>query len=62
LSLDGLGGYSRPESKKLALKPIETLRAGDDPVRDWKGAESAGLSIFRLERPGNSLRDLLLAL
>ena len=37
----------------------ETLHAGDDPVRDWQGAEAAGLSVFRLERPRNSLRDLL---
>ncbi len=41
------------------LKPYETLHVGDDPVRDWQGAEAAGLSIFRLERPRNSLRDLL---
>jgi putative hydrolase of the HAD superfamily len=40
----------------------ETLHAGDDPVRDWQGAEAAGLSVFRLERPRNSLRDLLAAL
>src|SRR5207247_2337620 len=39
--------------------PNETLHAGDDPVRDWQGAEAAGLSVFRLERPRNSLRDLL---
>jgi putative hydrolase of the HAD superfamily len=37
----------------------ETLHVGDDPERDWKGASQAGLSIFRLERPRNSLRDLL---
>ena len=39
--------------------PNETLHVGDDPVRDWLGAEAAGLSIFPLERPQNSLRDLL---
>ena len=44
------------------LAPNETLHVGDDPVRDWQGAEAAGLSIFRLERPRNSLRDLLAAL
>ena len=37
----------------------ETLHVGDDPIRDWQGAESAGLSVFHLERPRNSLRDLL---
>ena len=40
------------------LAPNETLHVGDDPVRDWQGAEAAGLSVFRLERPRNSLRDL----
>jgi putative hydrolase of the HAD superfamily len=48
--------------KLSSLAPNEALHAGDDPVRDWQGAESAGLSIFRLERPRNSLRDLLTAL
>jgi putative hydrolase of the HAD superfamily len=48
--------------KLSRLAPNETLHAGDDPVRDWKGAEAAGLSIFRLDRPRNSLRDLLAVL
>lgn len=39
--------------------PNETLHVGDDPVRDWQGAEAVGLSVFRLDRPRNSLRDLL---
>jgi putative hydrolase of the HAD superfamily len=42
-----------------AAAPDETLHVGDDPIRDWEGATGAGLPIFRLERPGNSLRDLL---
>jgi len=37
----------------------EALFAGDDPTRDWEGGEALGLRTFRLERPGNSLRDLL---
>lgn len=41
------------------VRPNETLHVGDDPVRDWQGAEAAGLSVFRLDRPKNSLRDLL---
>jgi putative hydrolase of the HAD superfamily len=41
------------------LKPSEVLHAGDDPERDWAAAEAAGLGVFRLERPDNSLRDLL---
>jgi putative hydrolase of the HAD superfamily len=53
-----------PEIYRRALKlsnvsPNKTLHAGDDPVRDWQGAADAGLAIFRLERPRNSLRDLL---
>jgi putative hydrolase of the HAD superfamily len=44
--------------KLSGLAPNETLHVGDDPVRDWQGAEAAGLSVFRLERPRNSLRDL----
>ncbi|MGB8167575.1 MAG: HAD-IA family hydrolase [Chthoniobacteraceae bacterium] len=37
----------------------EALHVGDDPVCDWQGAERAGLSVFRLDRPRNDLRDLL---
>jgi putative hydrolase of the HAD superfamily len=40
----------------------KTLHVGDDPERDWEGARSAGLAIFQLKRPHNSLRDLLAAL
>ena len=53
-----------PEIYRRALRlsgvrPDETLPVGDDPIRDWQGAALAGLSIFRLERPQNSLRDLV---
>jgi putative hydrolase of the HAD superfamily len=43
----------------IQLKPNEVLHVGDDPERDWNGASAAGLSIFRLDRQKNSLRDLL---
>jgi putative hydrolase of the HAD superfamily len=43
-------------------RPDETLHVGDDPARDWEAARSAGLSVFELERPRNSLEDLLAAL
>jgi putative hydrolase of the HAD superfamily len=46
----------------IALKPIEVLHVGDDAERDWEAASAAGLLIFRLERPKNSLRDLISAL
>jgi putative hydrolase of the HAD superfamily len=44
--------------KLIDLKPNEVLHVGDDPERDWKAANAAGLSVFRLDRPKNSLRDL----
>jgi putative hydrolase of the HAD superfamily len=45
--------------KLIGLKPNEVLHVGDDPERDWEAASTAGLSIFRLDRPKNSLRDLV---
>jgi putative hydrolase of the HAD superfamily len=45
--------------KLVELKPDEVLHVGDDPERDWEAANTAGLSTFRLDRPTNSLRDLL---
>jgi FMN phosphatase YigB (HAD superfamily) len=35
------------------------MHVGDDPERDWQAAKAAGLTIFELRRPENSLRDLL---
>ena len=58
-------GADKPDAEiyRRALRlsgvtPNETLHVGDDPVRDWEGAVAAGLSVFRLERPVNSLRDV----
>ena len=48
--------------KLIDLKPNEVLHVGDDPQMDWEAASAAGLSIFRLDRPKNSLRDLVTAL
>jgi len=53
-----------PEIYRRALRlanfqPGEALHVGDDPERDWMAASAAGLSVFHLERPQNSLRDLL---
>jgi putative hydrolase of the HAD superfamily len=48
--------------KLVELKPDEVLHVGDDPERDWEAASAAGLSTFRLDRPKNSLRDLVTAL
>jgi putative hydrolase of the HAD superfamily len=56
-----------PEIFRRALKIMhldanQVLHVGDDPERDWKAAAAAGLSVFRLDRPRNSLRDLLTTL
>ena len=48
--------------KLIDLKPNEVLHVGDDPERDWSAASEAGLSIFELDRPKNSLRELVTAL
>jgi putative hydrolase of the HAD superfamily len=53
-----------PEIFRRALKIMhldanEVLHVGDDPERDWKAAAAAGLLVFRLDRPRNSLQDLL---
>ena len=45
--------------KLMDLKPNEVLHVGDDPERDWEAASAVGLSIFKLDRPKNSLRDLV---
>jgi putative hydrolase of the HAD superfamily len=46
----------------MKLHPNEVLHVGDDPERDWEAASLAGLSIFRLDRQKNSMRDLLVIL
>jgi len=43
----------------MKLHPSEVLHVGDDSQRDWEAATAAGLSVFQLDRPKNSLRDLL---
>jgi putative hydrolase of the HAD superfamily len=48
--------------KLMNLKPNEVLHVGDDLQRDWEAATATGLSVFRLDRKRNSLRDLLTTL
>lgn len=43
------------------VAPNEAMHVGDDPVRDWDAATAAGLQVFRLDRPRNSLADLVAA-
>ena len=45
--------------KEMHLDADEVLHVGDDPERDWKAAKEAELLVFRLDRPRNSLCDLL---
>lgn len=47
---------------KAGIPPGEALHVGDDPECDWRGAEAAGLQVFQLDRPKNSLRELVCAL
>lgn len=43
----------------FGVESREAMHVGDDPERDWAGAEAAGLQVFRLDRPRNDLRALL---
>jgi len=43
----------------MHLNANGVIHVGDDPERDWKAAAAVGLSVFQLDRPKNSLRDLL---
>jgi putative hydrolase of the HAD superfamily len=44
---------------RAGVTSAEALHVGDDPECDWQGAASAGLRVFRLDRPRNSLRELV---
>jgi putative hydrolase of the HAD superfamily len=43
---------------RLGVAPRETVHAGDDPERDWRAAEAAGLHVYRVERPSRGLESL----
>jgi len=49
----------RRSLKIMRLDANEVLHVGDDPERDWKAAKETGLLVFELDRPKNSLRDVL---
>jgi putative hydrolase of the HAD superfamily len=40
------------------VTPEFALHIGDEPQADWAGAEAAGMGVFRLKRPENSLSDI----
>lgn len=44
--------------RRFGIPPGEALHVGDDPEADWRGARAAGLQVFELRRPANSLRDV----
>jgi putative hydrolase of the HAD superfamily len=44
---------------RFDVRAEEVLHVGDEPEADWRGAREAGLRVFELRRPENSLRDLL---
>lgn len=49
-------------TRLASCEPGEALHVGDDEKCDWEGAAAAGLRVFRLDRPKNSLRELLAGL
>jgi putative hydrolase of the HAD superfamily len=58
-------GAEKPSPRMFAealdrfdARPEEALHAGDEPEADWRGAAAAGLQVFELRRPENSLRSL----
>lgn len=48
--------------RRTGVRADEALHVGDDPECDWEGGAQAGLQVFKLQRPENSLRDLLAVL
>lgn len=45
--------------RRSGFAAADALHVGDDPERDWAAARAAGSRVFPLDRPRNSLRDLL---
>ena len=45
--------------RRFGVRAEEAVHVGDEPEADWRGAAEAGLRVFELRRPENSLRDLL---
>lgn len=44
--------------RAMETEPARCLHIGDDPEKDWAAARDAGLQVFQLHRPANSLADL----
>ena len=45
--------------QRIGVEAADAMHVGDDPERDWEGAARAGLRVFKLDRPRNSLADLV---
>jgi putative hydrolase of the HAD superfamily len=43
----------------MDARAAHALHVGDDPVNDWEAAGAAGLNVYKLQRPANSLTGLL---
>lgn len=43
----------------MGMEPARALHVGDDPRHDWEAAERVGMNVFRLERPKNSLSEVV---
>lgn len=59
-------GADKPEpwifqeaARRAQTEPGACLHVGDDPACDWQGARASGMEAFELDRPHNSLRQLL---
>ena len=59
-------GADKPDERVFAAALLamgvtagEAVHAGDEPVQDWEGAETAGLHVYRVERPGRGLEGLV---
>lgn len=65
LVLSGEVGAEKPSPhiftealRRFSVEPGEALHVGDEPEGDWRGAAAAGMRVFELKRPKNSLRAL----
>ena len=65
LTISSQIGASKPHARifesALAthkVNPADAIHIGDCPNADWQGAKNAGINVFKLDRPHNSLLDV----
>jgi len=63
--LSSEAGIDKPDPRIFAAAlslldtvPGRTIHAGDHPEQDWRGAEEAGLLVYRVDRPARGLEGL----